>query len=130
MGFSDDFLPLFVVIFQIIKSVILWPFPKSKKDLNGEVVCITGAGSGIGALIAKKLADKGCIIVALDVNVKGNEATVEEIRNNGGEAYAFKCDVSNRSEVYEIAKKAAKLAGDITILINNAGIVGGKSFLE
>ena len=49
-------------------------------DLNGEVVCITGARSGIGALMAKKLADLGCIIVAWDVNVKGNEATVEEIR--------------------------------------------------
>jgi len=80
--------------------------------------------------MAKKLADKGCVIVALDVNVKGNEATVEQIRKNGGEAYAFKCDVSDRAEVYDVAKKAAKLAGDVTILINNAGIVGGKSFLE
>jgi len=94
MGFTEDFLPLIVVIFQIIQSIILWPFPKSKKgvflpndknskaflDLNGEVVCITGAGSGIGALMAKKLADLGCVIVAWDVNVKGNEATVEEIR--------------------------------------------------
>ncbi|CBY07137.1 unnamed protein product [Oikopleura dioica] len=130
MGFTEDFLPLIVVIFQIIQSIILWPFPKSKKDLNGEVVCITGAGSGIGALMAKKLADLGCVIVAWDVNVKGNEATVEEIRKNGGEAYGFKCDVTNREEVYEVAKKSAKLAGDVTMLINNAGIVGGKSFLE
>ena len=51
-------------------------------------------------------------------------------RKNGGEAYGFKCDVSDRAEVYDVAKKAAKLAGDVTILINNAGIVGGKSFLE
>jgi len=51
-------------------------------------------------------------------------------RKNGGEAYGFKCDVTNRAEVYEVAKKSAKLAGDITMLINNAGIVGGKSFLE
>lgn len=48
--------------------------------MNGEIVCITGAGNGIGALIAKKLADKGCVIVALDVNIKGNDETVEEIR--------------------------------------------------
>ena len=67
---------------QIQKRLTLEIKKKNRNilDLNGEVVCITGAGSGIGALMAKKLADLGCVVVAWDVNVKGNEATVEEIR--------------------------------------------------
>lgn len=130
MGFSDDVLPILLAFYELFKAILLWPFPKSKKDLNGEVVLITGAGSGIGAGLAKKMADMGCVVVCWDVNVAGNDATVDFIRKAGGQAYGFKCDVTNREEVYEVTKKSTKLAGDITILVNNAGIVGGKTFLE
>jgi len=130
MGFSSDVLPILLALWEVVKSILLFPFPKSKKDLNGEVVLITGAGSGLGAGIAKLMAKKGCKIICWDVNVAGNDKTVQEIKDNGGEAWGYKVDVTNRTEVYETAKKAEKVAGDVTILINNAGIVGGKSFLD
>ena len=59
-----------------------------------------------------------------------SEKTVSEIRKRGGEAYGFKVDVTNRQQVYETAKKAENLAGNVTLLVNNAGIVGGTSFLD
>ena len=59
-----------------------------------------------------------------------SEKTVSEIRKGGGEAYGFKVDVTNRQQVYETAKKVENLAGNVTLLVNNAGIVGGTSFLD
>ena len=52
-------------------------FPERfSKSIEGENVLITGGGSGIGRLIARKMAQQGATIVTLDVNVKGNEETV------------------------------------------------------
>ena len=90
----------------------------------------SGAGSGLGAGVSKQLAAKGVTVICWDVNVRGNINTVNEIINSGGKAFSFKCDVSNREEVYAVAKESAKIAGDVTILVNNAGVVGGKSFVE
>ena len=55
---------------------------------------------------------------------------MSKIRESGGEAFGFKVDVTNRAQVYEVARKAENVAGNITILVNNAGIVGGKSFID
>ena len=65
------------------------------------------------------------------MNEAENEKTVNYIRKTlGKESYGFKVDVSDRDKVYEAAKKSEILAGKITILVNNAGIVGGRDFLE
>lgn len=130
MDFAEDVWPLLVCIFEIVKAILLWPFPARRKSLNGEVALITGAGSGLGAGLAEKLAQKGCTVVCWDLNENGNEKTVKKIRESGGEAFGFKVDVTNRAEVYEVARKAENVAGNITILVNNAGIVGGKSFID
>jgi len=130
MGFSEDVAPLLIGLFEVIKSILLWPFPKSRKNLKGEVALVTGAGSGLGAGVAKLLAKKGCTLICWDLNEEGNEKTVSEIRKGGGEAYGFKVDVTNRQQVYETAKKVENLAGNVTLLVNNAGIVGGTSFLD
>lgn len=72
MGFNEDFLPLLVGLWELFKAIIFFPFPKTRKSLNGEVVLITGAGSGLGAGVAKLLARKGCILVCWDLNEDGN----------------------------------------------------------
>ena len=65
------------------------------------------------------------------MNEAENEKTVNYIRKTlGKESYGFKVDVSDRDKVYEAAKKSEILAGKIAILVNNAGIVGGRDFLE
>lgn len=130
MGFNDDFLPIIVALWEIFKSVIFYPFPKRRRELRGEVALVTGAGSGLGAGVAKLLSKKGCTVICWDMNEDGNQKTVDEIRSTGGEAYGFKVDVTKRAVVYEAAKKSENLAGNITILVNNAGIVGGKNFLD
>lgn len=51
----------------------------------------------------------------------GIEETANMIKRCGGKAYAFKCDVSNREEVYEVAEKTRNVVGKVDILLNNAG---------
>ena len=65
------------------------------------------------------------------MNETENEKTVQHIRETiGQEAYGFKVDVSDRTNVYKAARESEILAGKVTILVNNAGIVGGKDFLD
>lgn len=106
-------------------------FPERfSKNIEGENVLITGGGSGIGRLIARKMAQQGATIVTLDVNVKGNEETVRIIRKDGNKAFGYECDLSNKDEIYAVSKNVINQVGNISILINNAGIVSGSNLLE
>ena len=108
----------------------IWLPRKFYKDVRGQVVIITGAGSGIGRLMALKLAERGAIIVSVDINTRGNEETVRMIQKIGGTAYAYTCDISKRLRVYETMDKIKEEFGDCSILVNNAGIVSGNGILD
>jgi len=101
-----------------------------KKSVANNVVLITGAGSGIGRLVAVKLARLGARLVLWDVNEDGNKKTANIIKAAAGEAYPFTCDISDREAIYKTAELVKKQVGDVDILINNAGIVTGKNLLE
>lgn len=75
----------------------------SEKSLKGEVAVVTGAGSGIGRLLALALAREGARIAVWDVNAASAEAVVREIRGAGNEARAYICDVSQRDAVYALS---------------------------
>eukprot|EP01004_Peranema_trichophorum_P006144 NODE_4979_length_1086_cov_22.620976_g4426_i0.p1 GENE.NODE_4979_length_1086_cov_22.620976_g4426_i0~~NODE_4979_length_1086_cov_22.620976_g4426_i0.p1 ORF type:complete len:309 (+),score=46.78 NODE_4979_length_1086_cov_22.620976_g4426_i0:41-928(+) len=102
----------------------------NEKDLKGKVVVITGAGSGIGRLMSLKLAKEGCKIAVWDVVPAGAEETVKQIKEAGGQASPYICDVSNVEAVMAGAKKTLDDFGKVDILINNAGIVSGKKILD
>ena len=57
-------------------------------------------------------------------------STAAEIRSEGGQSWVYQCDVSNREEVKTMAQKVRKEVGDVNILVNNAGIMITKQFLE
>ena len=118
------------LIFQALSSIIMWFVPASKKDVSNEIVLITGAGSGIGRLMALRFASLGSTVVCIDINKQANEATVNEIQSKGQKAFSFTCDCSNRDDIYRIANEVKENVGDVTVLINNAGIVSGKKFLD
>jgi all-trans-retinol dehydrogenase (NAD+) len=101
-----------------------------KKDVSKDVVLITGSGSGIGRLMAVKFAKLGSVVVLWDINNDDNEETARLVRNAGGHAYTYTCDIGDRETVYKTAERVKQQVGDVTILINNAGIVTGKTILE
>ncbi len=92
-------------------------------NLSGKTAIITGASRGIGAEIARKMAQAGAKIV---VNYSGSqakaEAVVEEIKNNGGEAIAVKANVSDADAVKAMVEQTMQTFGSVDILVNNAGI--------
>jgi len=94
-----------------------------KKDISSEIALVTGAGSGIGRETAMVLARLGVRLVLWDVNKTGNEETRQIIQDRGGTSYAYLVDVSNTASVMSTAEKVRREIGEITILINNAGIV-------
>jgi NAD(P)-dependent dehydrogenase (short-subunit alcohol dehydrogenase family) len=90
--------------------------------LDGHLAAITGAGSGIGQAIAVGYARQGAEVVVLDTNVQTAAETVATIKETGGRATAIEMDVTNRQMCADVATKVASDIGQITILVNNAGI--------
>ncbi len=90
--------------------------------LQGKVALVTGAGSGIGAATAKRLATEGARVAAVDVIQGGVDVTVGAIQEAGGEAVAFVADVSDGASVAEMTRQVVERFGRIDILINNAGV--------
>lgn len=122
------YLLLHGIVWSIFKQVI--PYKYRCKSVKNELILITGSGSGIGKLMAKKFAQLGAKVICVDVNQIANSKTCAEIKNEGGDAIAFKCDLSKRDEIYSLAEDIIKNVGYPDILVNNAGIVTGKKFLE
>ncbi|NXT25571.1 RDHE2 dehydrogenase, partial [Syrrhaptes paradoxus] len=106
-------------------------FPPCKKPFAGEIVLITGSANGIGRQLALKFAPLGATLVLWDIDDEGNKETSSLAQKNGAEGvFAYHCDCSNKEEVYEQADKVRKEVGDVTILVNNAGILIGKKFWD
>ncbi|HHY74592.1 MAG TPA: 3-oxoacyl-[acyl-carrier-protein] reductase [Bacillus bacterium] len=91
--------------------------------LTGKAALVTGASRGIGREIALHLAASGAKVA---VNYSGSEAkakeVVEEIKANGGEAFAIQADIANADSVDAMVKEVITQFGSLDILVNNAGI--------
>ncbi len=99
-------------------------------DINGSRVLITGAASGIGRLLATKLANAGGRLVLWDIDAEGLSQAKAELADAGFEADVYICDLTRREEISAVAVQTQAQSGPIDILINNAGIVSGRNLLE
>jgi 3-oxoacyl-[acyl-carrier protein] reductase len=91
--------------------------------LSEQVALVTGASRGIGRATAIALAATGVKVVVNYAQSSGAaEEVVQEIEKNGGNAIAFKADVSKTEEVDSLIEQTLKTFGRIDILVNNAGI--------
>lgn len=129
MRFVLSCLPLLpLLIISILESLLKLFIPKKRKSVTGEIVLITGAGHGIGRLTAYEFAKLKSKLVLWDINKHGIEETATECRRLGAKAHAFVVDCSNREDIYNSAKKVKAEIGDVSILINNAGVVYESDF--
>ena len=94
------------------------------KDLNGQVAVVTGAGRGIGAAIATKLASLDAIVVLCGRTLKMLQATATRISDAGGSSEAIACDVADLKSVEALVATVEQKYGRADILVNNAGIGG------
>lgn len=102
-----------------------------KRSLEGQVAMVTGASSGIGAGIAKALAAAGAsVAVNYSSNATKAAQVVKEIKDNGGEAFIVKADVSQEAEVTAMFRQTVEKYGTVDILVNNAGLQNDAPFHE
>jgi 3-oxoacyl-[acyl-carrier protein] reductase len=90
--------------------------------LANHIAVVTGAGSGIGRAIAAGYAKEGARVVLLDVNGTSAADTAKDIRDAGGKADSFALDVTKRDACVAMARQVADKVGQVSILVNNAGI--------
>ncbi|XP_025091029.1 epidermal retinol dehydrogenase 2-like [Pomacea canaliculata] len=128
----EFFVVLGKVIYAWLEAVFLFFVPTSfiAKDISGQTVLVTGAGSGIGRLLALEFASHSCRLALWDVNSSGNEETAAMVKKLGTVARTYTVDVSDKDNVYAAAKKVMSDLGSVDILVNNAGIVTGRKFLD
>ena len=84
---------------------------------------VTGSGRGIGAAVAKRLADDGLAVAVLDITEEAATETAKAINDAGGKAIAVGADVSDEASVTAAVEKVAAELGAPTVLVNNAGIL-------
>lgn len=100
------------------------------KGLKGKSALVTGAGHGIGAAIAKRLATDGCKVLVCDIRPERADGITAEITAAGGIATAHTLDVRDREKVASAVAQAVAVNGRLDILVANAGLMDREPFLE
>ena len=102
-------------------------------SLKNQVAIITGASSGIGAGIAKSLAESGATVVInypFEGALEQANAVLKEITDSGGNGMVYPCDVSKEDQVIKMFQDVVFKFGTVDILVNNAGIQKDAKFTE
>ena len=93
-------------------------------QLEGIGALVTGASRGLGEALARALAARGARLALVAREAEPLERVVREIREAGGEAHALVADVADKDAVYALAGTAARLVGNIDLLVHNASTLG------
>jgi NADP-dependent 3-hydroxy acid dehydrogenase YdfG len=91
--------------------------------LDGKVVVVTGASSGIGEATVRALAAEGAAVVAGARRKERLDGLVEEVTQDGGKAIAVACDVTDEEQAHDLIQRAVEEFGSVDILVNNAGVM-------
>jgi NAD(P)-dependent dehydrogenase (short-subunit alcohol dehydrogenase family) len=93
-------------------------------DIKNKWVLLTGASRGVGARVAKGLADHGCKLILQSRNLDGTKELVQELRAKGVEAHAVAAELTDLEQVERLIAEAKRISGDkIDILYNNAAVM-------
>lgn len=77
----------------------------------------------MGRLEAIEFSKRGATVIVVDINEEGNNETADILRELGATVFAFQCDVSKKENIKRLASAIRNEIGDVTILVNNAGVI-------
>ncbi|KAF2001858.1 short chain dehydrogenase/reductase [Amniculicola lignicola CBS 123094] len=115
-------------IWGLINERLAWGRAR-EVELEDEVIVVTGGVEGLGGLLARTWGMRGCNVAVLDKKVGGEGEGREGEGEQEGVRY-YKCDVGDWESVERAAKRIGEDMGRVTVLVNNAGMVEGRSILE
>ncbi len=93
-------------------------------DLTGQTAVVTGAATGIGEAIARRLAAAGAEVGVADIDYPGAVRVAQSITESGANAFPLYLDVTDRDAVERAVQEVVQRTGRIDIWVNNAGIAG------
>jgi 2-hydroxycyclohexanecarboxyl-CoA dehydrogenase len=88
---------------------------------ESKTVVVTGGGGGIGGATCRRFAREGAKVAVYDMNLDAAERVAAAIRDEGGQAQAFRCDITDRASVDKAVEATQQGLGPIDVLVNNAG---------
>ena len=100
------------------------------RGLKDRTVIVTGGANGIGAAIARRLAEDGCIVGIFDLDAATGEKLAGEIRTKGGRASLHALDISDYEAVARSVASFEAAVGSVSFLVNNAGWDRAANFLD
>lgn len=110
------------VISNYLSDKVLNNWTDDKYDWSKEIVLITGGAGGIGGHIVQLLSERGITVVVLDIQPLTYTAS--------SKVHYFKCDITSPKTIAAVAAQIRATVGEPTVLINNAGVVSGRTLLD
>lgn len=129
---ADLFILFWNFVWIMVKTTFHYFF-QAKKSVRHDIVLITGSAKGLGRHLAIEFAKLGSILVLIDYDDAENQKTIELISSKGlntSSIFCYHCDLKSREEIEITSRTIKKDIGDVTIIVNNAGISHFKSFME
>ncbi|KAG5886617.1 hypothetical protein JTB14_037393 [Gonioctena quinquepunctata] len=128
------FLSLSCLALYYIAEAVIWTLTPSfllpEKSIRGKVVLVTGGAGGLGQELVLRLARQDAKVVVWDCDENAMAELSKKTKDEGHLIHTYPVDVTDKEVVYKYAKMVKEDVGPVDILINNAGIVCGQTFLE
>lgn len=132
VAFLRVFFRVFLSLVQELSKKFLRIFVKPElDDVSKKLALVSGGGNGLGRELCMRLAQEGCDIAVIDIDINNAEKVALEVEEKFKvQAKAFHCDVSNYSEILSLKSAIESQMRPVDILVNNAGLLYMTNFLS